>query len=512
MSIQPVEDTINTLDERVIDFMNQYALSGMGVGIVQDGKLIYAKGFGLANASTNTPVTPQTNFRIASISKTFTAIAVMQLWEQGIFKLDDPVNKYLTSYQVRHPDPNAPPVTIRHLLTHTSGIGEMPSTRDLLKATVCEKFEEDKFRNYVPTLAEYYNGVLVPDVYPDMKWAYANHGFATLGQMVEDVSGIPFRDYMVKNVFDPLGMFHSDFTLSERVEERLAQGYTMKKGRLQPVDYLEFPERAAGTAMSSVEEMGRYLAALMNGGANEYGRVIKSETLKKMMTPFYQPHPKLGAMGLGFFLENLDGYKAAWHGGSLKGFNSALWVAPDDKLGLFVAANSNTRIIYHFGKDILRSLLGLPSYEKRLPKPDVRQSPHLWKDMIGNYAPLKGFNSNARIWTTYGGEMEIYVDGTTLKMRALTGAYKKGISLYPVDNEDPLLFENVTDGRLLQLAFQRNVEGFIDHFSLSTLASYYDFYKIPPTRSLRVGLKTLKGAGIALGAWLVLKKLFSRKK
>lgn len=512
MSSKAVEDTLKTLDERVIDFINKYALSGMGVGIVQNGKLIYAKGFGLANAKTNAPITTQTNFRIASISKTFTAIAVMQLWEQGIFKLDDPVNNYLTSFKILHPDPNAPQVTIRHLLTHTSGIGEMRSSQDLVKSMLFGELMENEYKNRVPPLAEYYNGVLVPDVYPDMKWAYANNGFGALGQLVEDVSGMPFSDYMVKNIFDPLGMPHSDFILSDRVKDQLAQGYTMKKGRLVPVDYVEFPERAAGTVMSSVEEMGNYLAALMNGGSNEFGSVLRPETLKKMMTVFYQEHPNLGAMGLGFPLENLDGHWAAWHGGALSGFNSALWVAPDDKLGVFMSANSNTRIIYHFGKDVLRSLLGLPGYEKRLPKPDVMQSPHLWKDMVGTYAPIKGFNSNARIWSTYGGELEIYVDGSRLKMRSLAGGFKKGVELYPVDSKDPLSFENVTDGRLIQLAFQRNAEGFIDHISYSTLASYYNFYKIPEKQSLRFGLKVLKGAGIALGAYILLKKLFCRKK
>ncbi len=510
MSSTAVKDTLKALDERVIEFMNKYALSGLGIGVVQDGKLIYAKGFGTAEASTGRPVTPQTNFRIASISKTFTAIAVMQLWEQGKFKLDDPVNKYLKSYKVLHRDPNAPAVTIRHLLTHTSGIGEMRDMKDLLQGMLMGEREEKKLKERVPPLAEYYNGVLAPDVYPEKKWAYANNAYATLGQLIEDLSGMPFRDYMVQHVFDVLGMPHSDFTLTERVSEQLAQGYTMKKGKLSIVDYVEFPGHAAGTAMSSVDEMGRYLAALMNGGTNEFGTVIQPDTLKKMMTPHYQQHPNLGAMGLGFFLENLDGHQAAWHGGALEGFNSALWVAPDDKLGVFMSANSNTRDIYHFGKDVLRSLMGLPGYEKRLPKPDVAITPHLWKDMVGSYAPYKGFNSNARIWLTYGGEIEIYTDGSKLKMRSLSGPYKKGIELYPVDSNDPLSFENVTNGKLMQLAFQRNAEGFIDHLSISAL-SFYTFYKIPEKQSLRFGLKVLKTAGIALGAFLVLRRLFGKK-
>ncbi len=119
------DQVLAALDDKIVRAMNKYVLSGMAVGVVRDGRLVYAKGFGLANARGNKPVTPDTVFRIASISKTFTAIAVMQLWEQGKIRLDEPVNRYLKSYQIVHPDPASPPITIRHLLTHTSGLGEV---------------------------------------------------------------------------------------------------------------------------------------------------------------------------------------------------------------------------------------------------------------------------------------------------------------------------------------------------------------------------------------------------
>ena len=189
MSSKTVEDTLSGLDERVVAFINKFALSGMGVGVVQDGKLIYGKGFGLAEAKTKKPITTDTIFRIASISKTFTAIAVMQLWEQGKFKLDDPVNDYLKTYQVLHPDPFAPPVTIRHMLTHTSGIGEMRNMDDLIKGLIVPGSHYKAYKKRVPPLDEYFNGLLMPDVHPDKKWAYANNAYATLGQLIEDISG-----------------------------------------------------------------------------------------------------------------------------------------------------------------------------------------------------------------------------------------------------------------------------------------------------------------------------------
>jgi CubicO group peptidase (beta-lactamase class C family) len=510
MNGSAVEDTLKTLEGDAIEFMNKYALSGMAIGIVQDGKLIYAKGFGLADASTNTAVTPDTIFRIGSISKTFTAIGIMQLWEKGKFKLDDPVNNFLKSFQVLHPDPYAPPVTFEHLLTHTSGIGEMRSTGDLVKSMIMPRRSFQKLKKHVPSLQEYFNGLLVPDVYPEKKWAYANNAFATLGQLIEDITGEPFVDYMRRNVFDALGMHKSDYTLTDRVADELAQGYILKKCKLEAVPYVEFPGYAAGTVMSSVNEMAIYLAALMNGGTSEFGSVLKPETLKKMLTAYYQEDAHLASMGLGFFLENLDGHPAVWHGGALPGFNAAMWVAPEDKLGVVAFANSNTRAIYSFAERVLRGLIGLEKFSERLPRPDVPSSPYLWKEFIGTFGLPKGFNSNARAWENFGGEIEIYVKDQKLMLRSLTGAYKKGIELYPVDVKDPLVFENVTDGKLLQLAFQRNVEGYIDRFSISSL-SFYTFYRKPRTRSLRFMLKTAQRVLMGLAAWMIFKKMKKRK-
>ena len=502
-SVKPVLDGLET---RIVEMMNKYALSGMAVGVVQNGEMVYGKGFGLAEAKNKVPVDTETIFRIASISKTFTAIGIMQLWEQGKFKLDDPVNDYLKTYQVIHPDPYAPPVTFRHMLTHTSGIGEMRDNLDLLKALLVPKLagEDYKIGQPLPSLAEYYQGLLVPDVYPEVKWAYANNAFGTLGQLIEDISGQPFPEYMLEHVFEPLGMKHSDFLLSERVEDKLAQGYMLKKGFLEEVDFTSFPALGAGSVLSNVEDMCLYISALMNGGKNARGSVLKAETLKKMMSPYYQEDKHLAAMGLGFFIEDLDGHQAVWHGGALAGFNSALWVAPQDNLGVIVFANSATRDIYHFGKGVLRSLLGLPDLKERLPKKEITYSPWLWKDLVGSYGPRKGLNSNARIWLNYGGEVEIYVKNNELMLRTLTGAYKKGLVLYPVDAKDPLAFENVSDGKLLQLAFQRNAEGFIDHLSISAL-SFYTFYKKPKNQSLRFRIKAALGVlgGLLAGKLLV---------
>src|SRR5439155_10787268 len=133
---------------------------------------------GLADRDTNALVDPDTGFRIASISKTMTAIGVMQLRDQHLFELDDPVNKYLTAFTVA-PPPGAPEVTFRHLLTHTSGIGELPRVADLVRR---EAWGAGKPNAAPADLGVVYRGTLRTQVAPGEKWAYANHGFAVLGQ------------------------------------------------------------------------------------------------------------------------------------------------------------------------------------------------------------------------------------------------------------------------------------------------------------------------------------------
>src|SRR5918992_2858055 len=201
------------LDEFAVEAFNRQPLAGLAVGVVRDGELVYERGLGFADVNARRQVTADTVFRIGSISKTMTAIAVVQLVEQGRVGLDDPVNEHLRGYRVEH-RPGSPPVTIRHLLTHTSGLGELRQLTDLARPTIGLAAKLD---DPLPTLTELYAPVLRAELAPGEKWAYANHGFATLGQLVEDVAGRPFGEHMREAVFEPLGMEQTDFLRSDRV-------------------------------------------------------------------------------------------------------------------------------------------------------------------------------------------------------------------------------------------------------------------------------------------------------
>jgi CubicO group peptidase (beta-lactamase class C family) len=174
------------LRTRVTEILNRWPAAGLAVGVVRDGSLAWFHSHGVADIASNTPVGEDTVFRVASISKTFTAIAVRQLWEQGLVDLDVPADRYLRAYRLIPAQPTFRPATLRHLLTHTAGVGELRRPFDLFRPYFGEGV---KVGRRVPSLAEYYRRGLRLEIEPGTQWLYGDYGFATLGQVVEDVTG-----------------------------------------------------------------------------------------------------------------------------------------------------------------------------------------------------------------------------------------------------------------------------------------------------------------------------------
>jgi CubicO group peptidase (beta-lactamase class C family) len=192
------------LAESIDQILSRWPSVGLAVGVIREGALEYFSAHGVADIESATPVTEDTAFRIGSITKTFTAVAVMQLWEQGLIDLDVAANDYLRAYQLVPAKTSWRPATVRHLLTHTAGVPEWLHPSHMIKSQwFGETFAMDQ---PVPTLAEYYRGGLRLAVEPGMIWAYTDHGFATLGQIVEDVSGEPLDRYLREHIFQPLGI------------------------------------------------------------------------------------------------------------------------------------------------------------------------------------------------------------------------------------------------------------------------------------------------------------------
>lgn len=440
----PVQEAVETADAAIENAIERYHLPGVAVGIVYQGALIYGRGFGRANVAEGTPVTPQTVFRIASVSKTFAGIGLMQLWEQGRFALDDPINDYLTGYKLACRQADAPPITFHHLLTHTAGLGELAPLYRYLHPRA--HFNVVRPGKPAPPLRDLYGRSLPAEIPPGQKWCYANNGFATVGQLVADISGQPFPDYMRQHVFAPLGMETADFRRSGRVEEQLAIGYRYLErwDRFKPVIDLEQVTTAAGSMYASLDDMGLYLAALVGGGRNRHGAILQPETLELMYTPHVQLDERLQGMGYAFKVDDWDGRRVVSHDGLWLGFVSSLFAAPDDELAVFAVTNAAESVAISIARQLLqRALAYNPRPLRRSDQPPPPDTPELWPDLVGHYGPAPGFNTNFRFWQGYGGELEVYEDeeeGGGLSVRSLWGSWREGRSLRRGDPDDPYIF------------------------------------------------------------------------
>ncbi|MEM9774835.1 MAG: serine hydrolase domain-containing protein [Chloroflexota bacterium] len=449
--------TIDAIDKNNVSLMGRSQTPGMVVGLVQDGKPVFIKGYGVSNINTSMDVNADTVFRIASISKILTAVGVIQLVERKKIDLDGPVDSYLRSFRIRKHDLADPPITIRHLLTHMAGIGELAP---LLGYIQPQTFMGVSLKNRsLPSLSKLYRGELRPDRSPGMAWSYANHGYATLGQVIADVSGLSFPKYMQQNIFEPLDMHCSDFVRSEKVTHALATGYWQFMGKFRPVLDVDIITLADGSLFTNASDFAKFLGAISTNG----GDIISNQSLGMMMRPQYQLDKHLPAMGLGFQLESRTlwgGNLVASHTGLWLGFHSSMMMAPKHQVGAFAFGNDGRTIALSAASASLRRTLDndIPS---KTP-PQVKPRPELWPKLSGIYEPLAGLNSNLRLWLVYRARFKVKEHEGKLMLYSRSGPWQKGVTLRPIDPDNPLVFRAGQQ----TIVFKRNAQGEIDRFAM----------------------------------------------
>ena len=426
------------MEARVGAILNRRPAVGFAVGVVRNGSLEFFHGHGVADIASNTPITQDTVFRIASITKTFTAIAVMQLWEQGLVDLDAPASGYLRAYRLIPARASFRPATVRHLLTHTSGIPELIRPSRSLRYVFGESFHPCRPR---PSPAWYHPGGLRLVAEPGTRFPYTDHNSATLGQIVEDVSGLPLARYLWEHIFQPLGMAGTDLLRSEAVTSRLATGYTLGSRGAKAVTDRQWVTAAASSVYSTPRDIARYLAALLGGGANSHGSVLKAATLASMFEPQYQPDPRVPGIGMAFSRFNLGGHLAVEHEGILPGFNSDIFLAPGDGVGVMAFTNGARQAMLWLPAEagqLLGQLIGIPDDVIRT---DVPQHPEVWGDICGWY-PFAAPLTDLRARSIFGAGAEVFIRRGQLMLRALSPipAVYKGFPLHPDDNKDPCVF------------------------------------------------------------------------
>jgi len=417
-------------------------------------------------------------YRIASITKTFTAIGVMQQFEAGRIALDDPVNDHLRTVRVVTPA-GAPPVTIRHLLTHSAGIGELLRAGDLRRPFAGFAVRPGQ---PVPPLRSVYEPEVRTEVAVESKSAYANHGFGLLGVLLEDVSSEEYGDYVRTHVLDVLGMTRTDVARTPRVGET-AIGFR-PKGDRHAWD-LDLTVPPAGGAWSTVEDLQHYVVALVNGGANASGRVLEPATLSLMLESHFRLDPRMPGRGLCFALGELCGHRLAGHDGGLPGFSSTMQFAADDGAGAIVLANANSLAIsatvHRLGRDLLRDILGVADPVDALDAVTGPERPDTWAGLRGAYVPERGLLTSTRVWRG-GAPLVVRGSARHLELRAPYGAHRRGTRLRP-DRDDPEVYRLVSRGLVGRVVFQRGPDGVAHHLLLADDTGQHRLRRARPHRS-----------------------------
>ena len=327
------QDITPQADPLVAGYVKQNKFSGT-VLVARNGKPVFRKGYGLANREWNIPNDPQTKFRLGSITKQFTATAILQLVEAGKLNLEDPVSKYYTASPAAWSK-----VTIHHLLTHTSGIPsytDLPGffgTQSMTDRTPAEivKLTEDK-----PL-----------DFEPGTKFKYDNTGYILLGYIIEKVSGQKYADYLRAHIFDPIGMHDTGYDTAREIIPHRAAGYNNTGMTWINAPYLAMSlPYAAGSLYSTVDDLLLWDQALYAK------KPLTAASLEKMYTPFKDNY------GYGWFIDNKSKHRRIDHQGGINGFNTIIVRYPDDKVTVIVLANMNTGEIEPIARGLSEIVLG----------------------------------------------------------------------------------------------------------------------------------------------------------
>jgi D-alanyl-D-alanine carboxypeptidase len=359
---------------------------GYVIGIVYDQELIYAKGFGYADVATKRPMTTDTLFHIGSQSKTFTAVAVLQLHEQGKLSLDDPVEKYIPTFAVKKRSDGAAPITIFQLLTHTSGLlHDGPETSHWSDLNFPARTHYDQqFKSVDLAFA------------PGTKRKYSNLGIILAGQIVEVVSGKSFRDYVTENILVPLHMDSTYVELPVDQRARLATGYgrRMPDGNRETIQFWDAKGlAAAGGMFSNVTDLAKYVAwqtRLSEAGARE---VLEPATLRNMQrAQWVDPDWKEG-WGLGFHVAHRPHGDLVGHSGSVPGYFSTTYRDPQRKIAVIVLANSMDAQPY-LGqpRSIPERVFDWvsPAVVRAANKEAIAPYPPEWQELEGTYRSIWG--------------------------------------------------------------------------------------------------------------------------
>jgi CubicO group peptidase (beta-lactamase class C family) len=335
-------DLSKKIDAIVEEAMTRDQIVGTSIGIQKDGELILAKGYGFADLENRVEATEHTVYRLGSVTKQFTAAAIMILVEQGKIQLDDDLTKYLPDYPTE-----GHRIIIERLLNHTSGIkgytemGEKfwgKARLDLSHEEMIDLFSREPF-----------------EFVPGERYQYSNSAYYLLGVIIEKVSGMRYADFLTENIFEPLGLSETYYLYNSPIIENRAEGYEVRKGKVVNDDPLSMRlPFSAGALGSSVMDMLRWQTAL------EEHRLISAESYQKMKSAGTLNDGTVSTYGYGLDIGSMEGRVKVSHGGGINGFRAQLSHYPEEDLAVVVLCNVGTASPDSLESRITRAVLGIP--------------------------------------------------------------------------------------------------------------------------------------------------------
>ncbi len=449
------EDVEPFLDEFFAREMERLQIPGAVFSMVQGGELVFSKGYGYANVEEEIPVDAEkTLFRVASISKLFTATAAMQLYEQGLLNLDEDVNTYLDDFQLA--EAFSTPVTMAHLLTHTGGFDD--------RSVNLAYQREDR----VPSLETYLAQNMPPRVRaPGEVISYSNHGSGVAGLVVEKISGQPFVEYVQENILTPLAMERSSFLLPSHLTPDLATGYFFSGGYNEPrtFDFL-YNIAPAASLNATAEDMAHFMIAHLQEGEFGGSRILEESTIEEMHSQQFAHHADLEGLTYGFFERFANERRFITHTGLWGGFASLLFLYPEGELGFFVSLNSGA------GTEVHRNLATefvehfLPAQEPETAQAVSQPFESQIGECIGHYRPVRYSRHTLEKIAVLTAQCQTTEIGDGAM--ALEFSPQSGREAIEWRESSPFFFQQAdAEGGL---AFRRDSQGRVTHLMVGTVA------------------------------------------
>jgi CubicO group peptidase (beta-lactamase class C family)/heat shock protein HslJ len=431
--------------------LQAYHVPGATVSIVKDGEIYLAKGYGYADLEIPTPVSAdRTLFRPGSVSKLFTWTAVMQLAEQGKVDLYADVNIYLRDIKI--PNTYHQPVTLVHLLTHTAGF------ENRNEGLFVRQMEE------IVPLRDYLVRYMPARIYPPGQiTAYSNYGAALAGHIVEQVTGMPFEEYIDENIFKPLGMTRSTFArpLPTGSMTDLAIGYSYVDGAYQPETEWVQPAPAGGLTTTATD-MARFMIVHLQNGHYGDGTILSASSIRKMHQRQFTNDPRANGWTFGFMEAELNEQRIIWHGGATYFFHSALVLLPEENVGVFISFNSVGGSVAR--QTFIQAFLNhyCPASHPVLPKPPVDSNQRIER-YTGTYLETRHNEMGVEKLLSLQSAVTIAATEGTLKTVGIGFAWPESETARWIEVEPFVLRRMEGEGTLIFLTDEQgNTTGLID--------------------------------------------------